>query len=140
MNVSVIMLILGYSYFSGGLGGPNVFFWGSFIDALQGRREKSESAELCVPTPPTSSRQLQVILSWDTDLWELRDTMLMLRLCGISEPFASPLVSLALPTFVKCMCCSDELWKVPFLDPLEVLPKGYRSIHYMPSPQISLLM
>ena len=63
MNVSVIMLILGYSYFSGGLGGPNVFFWGSFIDALQGRQEKSESAELCVPTPPISSRQLQVILS-----------------------------------------------------------------------------
>ena len=66
--------------------------------------------------------------------------VLMLRLCGISEPFASPLVSLALPTFVKCMCCSDVLWKVPFLDPIEVLPKGYRSIHYMPSPQISLLM
>ena len=46
------------------------------------------------------------------------------------KAFASPLVSLALPTFVKCMCCSDVLWKVPFLDPIEVLPKGYRSIHY----------
>ena len=75
MNVSVIMLILGYSYFSRGLGGPNAFLWGSFINTLLGRREKSESAELCVPTPPTSSRQLQVILLWDTDRWELRDIM-----------------------------------------------------------------
>ena len=40
MNVSVIMLILGYSYFSRGLGGPNAFLWGSFINTLLGRREK----------------------------------------------------------------------------------------------------
>lgn len=39
-------------------------------------------------------------------------------------------------TFVKCMCCSDELWQVTFLDPIEVLPKGCY-IHYI-TPQMSL--